>query len=88
MRKFLLYGSNTSRIFTFDDVFDFFGQHQIFFINDFAVLDHIDSDIVVDEREYIQIQCVNVTFYFQNIFLAHLITAGILDDCHGTIQFI
>ena len=88
MGKLLLYGSYTAGIPALDDVLDLAGQDQFLFVHDLAVLDHIDRDIVVDEGQHIQIQGVDVTLYFQDIFLAHLIAAGVLDDRHGTVQLV
>lgn len=88
MGKLLLYGSDAAGIPALDDVLDLAGQDQFFFVHDLAVLDHIDRDIVVDEGQHIQIQGVDVTLYFQDIFLAHLIAAGVLDDRHGTVQLV
>lgn len=88
MGKLLLYGSDAAGIPAFDDVLDLAGQDQFLFVHDLAVLDHIDRDIVVDEGQHIQIQSVDVTLYFQDIFLAHLIAAGVLDDRHGTVQLV
>lgn len=88
MGKLLLYGSYTAGISALDDVLDLAGQDQLLFVHDFAVLDHIDRDIVVDEGQHIQIQGVDVTLYFQDILLAHLVAAGVLDDRHGTVQLV
>ena len=64
MRKFLFDGSDASWIFTTDDVFDHLWKYQFLFAYDLTVFNNIDSNIVIDESENIQIQSVDVTFYF------------------------
>ena len=88
MGKLLLYGSYTAGISALDDVLDLAGQDQLLFVHDLAVLDHIDRDIVVDEGQHIQIQGVDVTLYFQDILLAHLVAAGVLDNGHLALQLV
>ena len=88
MRQFLFDGSDTAGIFTFDDVMDFPGKYQFLFVYDFAVFDDIDGNVMVDKGQDIQIQCVDITFHFQDIFFAHFIASGILDDGNCTVQLI
>lgn len=65
----LLDGSDASGVAAFDDVFDLFGKYQFLLLYNLTVFDDVDGDVVVDECQYIQIQHIDVTFYFQNILL-------------------
>ena len=56
MGQSLLDGSDASRVAAFDDVFDLFGKYQFLLLYDLTVFDDVDSDVVVDECQYIQIQ--------------------------------
>ena len=86
--KLLLNGSDAAGIPAFDDVFDLFWQTQISFLNDLAVLDHIDGDVMVDKTENIDIQCIDITLHLQDILFSFFIAARIFDDRNCTIQFI
>ncbi len=88
MREFLLDGGDASRIFASDHVFDLPRQHQILFGNNLSVFDHIYGDVVVDKRQHIQIQHINVTFHLENILFSHFITSGIFDDGYRAVQLI
>ena len=85
MGQSLLDGSDASGVAAFDDVFDLFGKYQFLFLHNLAVFDDIDGDVVVDECQYIQIQHIDVTFYFQNILFAHFSAAGVFDDSNGAV---
>lgn len=85
MGQSLLDGSDASGVAAFDDVFDLFGKYQFLFLHNLAVFDHVDGDVMVDECQYIQIQHINVTFYFQNVLLAHFSAAGVFDDSNGAV---
>lgn len=85
MGQSLLDGSDASGVAAFDDVFDLFGKYQFFFLYDLTIFDDIDGDVVVDECQYIQIQHIDVTFYFQNILFAHFSAAGVFDDSNGAV---
>lgn len=88
MGEFLFNGSDTAGISAFDHVVDLPGKYQYLFVYDLSVLDHIDGDVMVDKGQYIQIQCVDVTLHFQDIFFAHLIASGVLDDGYRTVQLV
>ena len=88
VRQFLLDRSDAPGIFAFDDILDFLGQHQLFFLNDLTVLDDIDGDGMIDEAEDIQIQHIDVTLHLEDVLFSHFIAAGVLDDRHGTVQFV
>ena len=81
----LLNGSDASGVAAFDDVFDLFGKYQYLLLYDLTIFDDIDGDVVVDECQYIQIQHIDVTFYFQNVFFAHFSAAGVFDDSNGAV---
>lgn len=85
MGQSLLDGSDASGVAAFDDVFDLFGKYQFLLLDDLTVFDDVDSDVVVDECQDIQIQHIDVTFYFQNIFFAHFSAARIFDDGNGAV---
>ncbi len=84
----MFYGGDAARIAASNDTFDLLGHGQKFFLCDLSVFDDIDSDIVVNEAQDIQIQGIHVALYLQNILLAHDITAGIFDNGHRAVQFI
>lgn len=88
MGKSLLDRGDAAGIAAFDDVFDLSGEDQVFFGHDFTVFDHIDCDVVVQKGQNIQIEHIDITFYFQNIFFSHFIAAGIFDDGHGAVQLV
>lgn len=85
MGQSLLNGSDASGVAAFDDVFDLFGKYQYLLLYDLTIFDDIDGDVVVDECQYIQIQHIDVTFYFQNILFAHFSAAGVFDDSNGAV---
>ena len=68
MGQSLLDGSDASGVAAFDDVLDLFGKYQFFLLYDLTVFDDVDGDVVVDECQYIQIQHIDITFYFQRDF--------------------
>ena len=83
MGQSLLNGSDASGVAAFDDVFDLFGKYQFLLLYNLTVFDDVDGDVVVDEGQDIQIQHIDVTFYFQNILFAHFSAAGVFDDSNG-----
>ena len=83
--QFLLDGSDASGVAAFDDIFDLFGKYQFLLFYDLTVFDDVDGDVVIDECQDIQIQHVDVTFYFQNVFFAHFSAAGVFDDSNGAV---
>ena len=85
MGQSLLDGSDTSGVSAFDDVFDLFGKYQFLLLYDLTVFYHVDGDVVVDEGQDIQIQHIDVTFYFQYVFFAHFSAAGVFDDSNGAV---
>lgn len=85
MGQSLLNGSDASGVAAFDDVFDLFGKYQFLLLYDLTVFDDVDGDVVVDEGQDIQIQHIDVTFYFQNILFAHFSAAGVFDDSNGAV---
>lgn len=85
MGQSLLDGSDASRVAAFDDVFDLFGKYQFLLLYNLTVFDDVDGDVVVDECQYIQIQHIDVTFYFQNILFAHFSATGVFDDSNGAV---
>lgn len=85
MGQSLLDGSDASGVAAFDDIFDLFGKYQFFFLYNLTVFDDVDGDVVVDECQYIQIQHIDVTFYFQNVLFAHFSAAGVFDDSNGAV---
>ena len=86
--QFLLNGSDTAGIFAPDHIDHLFGQMQIFLFGDLPIFDHVHGNIVVDKAQNIQIQHINGTFHFDDIFFAHFIAAGIFDDSYAAVQFI
>ena len=85
MGKSLLDGSDASGVAAFDDIFDLFGKYQFLLLYDLPVFDDVDGDVVVDECQDIQIQHIDVTFYFQNVFFAHFSAAGVFDDSNSAV---
>ncbi len=86
MGQSLLDGSDASGVAAFDDIFDLFGKYQYLLLYDLTIFDDIDGDVVVDECQYIQIQHIDVTFYFQNVLFAHFSAAGVFDDSNGSLN--
>ena len=85
MGQSLLDGSDASGVAAFDDVFDLFGKYQFLLLYDLTVFDDVDGDVVVDECQYIQIQHIDITFYFQNVLFAHFIAFRIFYDCNRAV---
>ena len=71
-----------------DYVFDLPGQHQVFFVHDLSVLYDIYSNVMVNVCQHVQVQHINVAFYFQNILFTHFVAAGIFYDSHGAVQLV
>ena len=69
-------------------ILDFFGKRKFCFIDDLVILDDIDSDLMVDKTQGIQINLVNGAFDLDDVFFSHLITAGVLDDGDAAVKFI
>ena len=86
--KTLLDRGDAAGILALDDVPDLSGEHQFLFVHDLAVLDDIDGDVVVEKGEDVQIQRIDITFYLENVFFAHLVAAGIFDDSHGAVELV
>ena len=84
--QFLLNGSDASGIFTVDDIHKLFRELQVFFCYDPAVLDNVHGDAVVNKAQHIQIQLVDRAFYFNDIFLSHLIAVGIFNDGYTAVH--
>ena len=55
MRKSLLDGSDAAGVLTVDDIADFLRKLELLLGYNFAVLDDIYCDIMVDERQNIQV---------------------------------
>lgn len=85
MGQSLLDGSDASGVAAFDDVFDLFGKYQFLLLYDLTIFDDVYGDVVVDEGQYIQIQHIDITFYFQNVLFAHFSAAGVFDDSNGAV---
>ena len=79
---------DAARILAFDHIDDLFWKVQLFLVYDLTVFDDVDGDIVVDKTKDIKIQHVNRTFYFDDIFFAHFVAAGIFDDGNTAVQLI
>lgn len=88
MGKFLFDRGNATWIFTFQYILDLTGQSELTLLHDFGIFDHIDGDVVVNEAQNIQIESVDITFYFENIFFTHFATLGILDNRDCAIQLV
>ena len=88
MREPLFNGSDAPGVFAFDDVPDFLREGELPFIYDFSILDDIYRNVMVYERQYIQIQGVNVAFHFQDILFPLFIASGIFNNSHRAVQFI
>ena len=88
MWKFLLYGCDAAGIVAVYHIFDLLRQMKRLFLHDLTLLYDIHSYIMIDIAQNVQIQCIDITLYFDNIFLLHFIAAGIFDDSHSTIQLI
>ena len=79
---------DAARILAFDHIDDLFWKVQLFLVYDLTVFDDVDGDIVVDKTKDIKIQHVNRTIYFNDIFFAHFVAAGIFDDGYTAVQLI
>ena len=85
MGQSLLDGSDASGVAAFDDVLDLFGKYQFLLLYDLTVFDDVDGDVVVDEGQDIQIQHIDITFYFQNVLFTHFAASGVFDDSNGAV---
>ena len=81
----LLDGSDAARVFALDHVYNLFRKSQFLFLHNGSVFDDVYGDVVVDEAKNIQIQLFDRTFHLDDIFFAHLVAAGILDDGYSTV---
>lgn len=86
--KLLLDGGDASWVVAADNILDLSGKYKRALFDDLAGLDYIDGDVVIDKGKDVQVQCVDVTFYLEDIFFAHGLTLGILDDGHCGVQLI
>lgn len=86
--QLLLDGSDAAGIVAFGDVLDLQRERQALFVHDLVVLDDVDRNVVVDEAEGVQIDFIDGTFDLDDIFLAHLVAAGVFDDGDATVEFI
>ena len=84
----LLNGSDAARIVAFDDVHNLFRELQRPLFDDFFVFNDIDRNIVVDKAEHIEVEVVDRTLDFDDIFSAHFIGLRIFDDRDGAVQLI
>ena len=87
MWQFLLNGSNTARVFTFDDVGDGFRHCQFFLFDNFAATDNVNRHMAPDETENIKIQ-IHFTLNFDDVFFTHFAACGIFYDGNLAVQFI
>ena len=88
MIQLLFDGGDASGVLAPDNVFDLFGELQFFFLHDLSVFDNIDSDIMVDKSEDIQIHKINGAFDFDNIFPSELGAFCVFYDRHAAVEFI
>ena len=88
MVELLFNGSDAARVLAFDDIDNLLRKGEFLLCDDIAVADDVDGDVVIDEAENIQVKHILRTLYLNNIFLSHLIAAGILDDCDAAVQLI
>ena len=88
MIQSLFDGCDASRVPAADHIADLFGKFQLLFLDDLLVFYDIDRDIVIDESENIQIHEVDRALDLNDIFLAHLIAPGILDDGDTAVQLV
>jgi len=86
--QFLLNGSDTARILTFYNVLDLFWKREGFLFDDLIILDDIYRDVVIDETKYVQIDLIDGALDLDNVFFAHLVAAGVLDDGYTAVEFV
>ena len=71
-----------------DHIHDLSGKGEDLLIYNLAVLNDVDSDIVIDKAQDVEINGVDRTFYFDNVFAAHFIAAGIFNDGHTAVHLV
>ena len=86
--KLLLDGGDASWVVAADNILDLSWKNQRALLDDLAGLDYIDGDVVIDKGKDVQVQCVDVTFYLEDIFFAHGLTLGVLDYGNGGVKLI
>jgi hypothetical protein len=84
----LLDGSDAARVLAFDNICDLLWKLQDSFFNDLLVFDDIDSDVVIDETENVQVKVFDWAFYFDDVLDTHFVALGILDDGNGAVKLI
>ena len=88
LRQLLLNGGDAARICTADDSLHLLRERKGFLFDDFPVFDHIDCDVRIHKGENVQIQRIDIAFHLQDIFFAHGVAPGILNDCDCAVQLI
>ncbi len=86
--QLLLDGGDAAWVVAFDDSCDLLGQFQGSLFNDLAILDYVDGDVVINVSQHIKVQGIDVALDLEDIFFAHGLTLGVLDDGNCGIQFI
>ena len=88
MREFLFDGSDASGVSALDDILDFLGKFEASLFDDLACFDDVDGDVVIDESEDVEIEGIDIAFYFQDVFFAHDLGTGIFNNSYGAVHFV
>lgn len=84
----LLDRGDAARVLTGDDVDELLWKRQFLFVDNYAVLDDVDGDVMIDKTEYIQIELIDRALYLDDIFFAHLVAVCVFDDRDAAVHFI
>ena len=87
MRKLLLNGCDTARVFTADDTRNRLWEVGMNFLHPLSAADNIDGNVRINITQHVVVQ-VNDLIDFQNIFFPILAAGGVFDDRHLTFQLI
>lgn len=88
LRKLLLDGGDASGVLAMDHIGDLLGKLYGFLLNDLAILDDIDGDVVIDITENIKVYHIETAFDLQDVLAAHLAAACVLDDRYLAVKLI
>ena len=86
MRELLLDRCDAAGVLAANYICKSLRMMESFLLHNLAVLDDIDSDLIVDETNYIEIDLIQTAFDLNDIFLPHQLAGSILDDSYLIID--
>ena len=82
MRELLLDRCDAAGVLAANYICKSLRMMESFLLNDFAVLDDVDCDLIIDETDHIEIDLIQTAFDLNDIFLPHQLAGSILDDSY------